>query len=133
MLQSRIVYGGLKEITVETVGGSDTRLPLNSKHLTVGHLRQIGEAMWLPTTASLDEMQGMVKGHLVDQGKEPVNVQVWLQEDTGITLCDEDGAFLSIKAPEPVPEVPTPLVSLDLPSMTTESDTSLRADLEKAQ
>ena len=99
----------LAERVVETAGASsDIRLPLNSKRLTVSHLRQIGEALGLPTAASLDELRGMIEGLLVEQGKEPMNVQVWLQEDTGITLYDEGGSFLAIKPPVSAPDHTSP-------------------------
>lgn len=49
------------------------RLPLNSK-LIAAHLRQLNEALELPTTGSADEFRQQFEGHLVE--REDPNVQV---------------------------------------------------------
>ena len=56
-------------------------LPLNSKRLTVHHLRWLSEALGLPTTGSADQMQQLIEGKLQsDHGRETGNVQVVIKE-----------------------------------------------------
>jgi len=50
-------------------------LPLNSKWLTAHHLRQISEALQLPTSGSADQVRQPIEGKLrSDLDREPSNV-----------------------------------------------------------
>ena len=75
-------------------------VPLNSKRLTVTHLRAIAKAMNLPTGASTDEVRQIIEGELSRRKKEPRNVQVVVSEDGGVILQDEDGPFLIVEEPQ---------------------------------
>ena len=78
--------------------------PLNSKRLTVSHLRMIAQAMKLPTGVSTDEVRQLVEGELTGVGKEPQNVQVAIKEDGSIVLQDKDGPFLTVEEAEELRE-----------------------------
>ena len=62
-----------------------------SKRLTKAYLSQIAEEFDLPTIASVAEMRQIIKGKLVEMGKEPHNVQVELD-------AREEGEFLNLPA-----------------------------------
>ncbi len=75
------------------------RVPLNSKRLTAGHLRRLAEALQLPTTTSADELCQMIDGKLIEEGKDPHNVQVVLEgvePKSEFSLEDADGRFLDV-------------------------------------
>ena len=101
------------------------RLPLNSKRLKTTHLRQIRKALDLPTSVSVDEIRGLIEGKLAESGRQPMNVQVTIGDDSSLTLSDEDGVFLSVKAPEREYKSPSPQDVDDLPDDST-LETQLR-------
>ena len=80
------------------------RLPLNSKRLTVGHLRRLASALEVPTGASADEIRQMIDGKLSEAGLEVPNVQVILptsEPGCEFSLEDEEGKFLTVPAIAP--------------------------------
>ena len=101
------------------------RLPLNSRRLKTTHLRQIRKALDLPTLASVDKIHGLIEGKLAESGRQPMNVQVTIGDDSSLTLSYEDGAFLSVKAPEREHKSPSPRDVDDLPDDST-LETQLR-------
>ena len=85
--------------------GLDRRLlPLNSKRLTRGYVNAIARALELPTQGSVTETRQMIDGKLGDDNREPLNIQVVIEEDhagvEAVSLIDADGVFLG-----PVPVV----------------------------
>ena len=74
---------------------------LNSKRLLAVHVKAIAEGMGLPTKAATDELRQLIDGHLSEQGWEPPNVQVVIQEEgkefVSLYLVDESGVFKEIK------------------------------------
>ena len=79
------------------------RLPLNSKRLTVNHLRQLASKVGVPTTVSPDELCQMIDGKLAEEGRDTPNVQVVLlsaEPDSEFFLEDEEGKFLTVVAVE---------------------------------
>ena len=85
-------------------GGRRTRLPipLNSKRLTVVHLKRLALALDLPMTAASEELRQMVERKLEEQGREPLNVQVILGTTPHdvFRLQDADGIFLTVEEEE---------------------------------
>ena len=84
--------------------GPRARLPLNSKRLTAEQIKRVGRALDVPTDASVDEVHVMVEGKLREMEHDPANVQV-VVGSAGLSLCGEDGEFLSITDP-PSTEAP---------------------------
>ena len=75
------------------------RLPLNSKRLTVSHLRRLASEVGVPTAASADELRQMIDGKLAEDGKDTPNVQVVLpsaEPNSEFYLQDEEGTFLTV-------------------------------------
>ena len=74
---------------------------LNSKRLLAVHVKAVAEGMGLPTKAATDELRQLIDGHLSEQGREPPNVQVVIQEEgkefVSLYLVDESGVFKEIK------------------------------------
>lgn len=67
----------------EAVGLPHGRLyPLNSKRLTAAHLRQLAEALKLPTMGAVDEIRQMIEGKL-QETREANNVQVVIAGNGG--------------------------------------------------
>ena len=61
-------------------------------------MKAIAEGMELLTKAATDELQQLIDGHLNEQGREPPNVQVVIQEEGAfLYLVDESGVFKEIK------------------------------------
>ena len=113
-------------------------LPLNSKRLTAAHLRQIAEALGLPTTGSADELRSMVEGKLgTDCGREVRNVQAIVQDtpriDTKVLLMDEEGVFLETTPFQRAgKDVGTEIESIEQAlAEATQQNTELSAELEK--
>ena len=91
--------GEEKESRERTEIPSGRVVPLNSRRLTATHLRQVAEALGLPTTGSTDQLRQLIEGKLEsDKHVEAANVQVVLQEEqrveTKFFLMDENGVFL---------------------------------------
>ena len=85
--------------------GPDRKLlPLNSKRLTGGYVNAIARALELPTLGSVTEPRQMIDSKLGDDNREPLNIQVVIEEDhagvEAVSLIDVDGVFLG-----PVPVV----------------------------
>ena len=55
-------------------------LALNSKKLTVAHLKRLAEGLHLPTTTVVGEIRQIIEGKVAGEGHDPRNVQVLLQE-----------------------------------------------------
>ena len=72
MNSDHFLEGVKSELSLE-ISRPRTRFPLNSKRLTVSHLKQIAAAMGLPTTASADELRQMIESEVQSRGR---NVQV---------------------------------------------------------
>ena len=75
-------------------------LPLNSKRQMAGHLKRIVKALGLPTTAVGDEIQQMIEGKLLGDGRELWNMQVIFDVGTpgvAFVLQDEEAEFLTVE------------------------------------
>ena len=88
-------------------GGGSKTVPLNSRRLTAQILRSLAAGLDIPTSASNEELWQMIKGKLLEQEREPRDVQVVIMaaatEGTGasperIMLQDEDGVFLEVES-----------------------------------
>lgn len=78
-------------------------LPLNSKRLTQGLLKQLARAMELPTAASSNDLRQMIACKLEGLGRDPMNVQVVLRERARgphLSMQDEGGTFVEAEPPE---------------------------------
>ena len=80
---------------------ASTRLPLNLRRMTVGHICRLVSELGMPTSASSDELRQMIDGKVEELGKDVMNVQfVLVSNETGseFLLEDEHGKFLTIPA-----------------------------------
>ena len=87
------------------------RAPLNSRWLTGKCLKLIATALKLPAGAPNSDLLVMIEAKVTEQGHEPGNVQVVMEEGTlqgRITLQDEEGEFLDVEPlkPDSVQEQP---------------------------
>ena len=73
---------------------------MNSKRLGAAYLHRIAAELGLPTTAPLKDVRQMIDGKLLEESKEPRNVQITVGVDEGgakqLTLQDAGGIFLEI-------------------------------------
>ena len=74
-------------------------VPLNSRRVTAPILRCVAAGLGLPTAASVEELRQMIDGKLLEQGREPRDVQVVIAPaETGtperVLLQDSDGILL---------------------------------------
>ena len=69
-------------------------LPLNWKRLVAAYIKAIAESMELPSKASTDEVRQLIEGKLLENGREPRNVQVIVQEPTEEGMGDRVCLFL---------------------------------------
>ena len=80
--------------------------PLNSKRLTSPYLRCVARAMELPTKGAVDETRLIIEGKLVGMGRDPLNVQVLVAEDSHgrefVSLRDVGGVFVEAGALEKI-------------------------------
>lgn len=77
-----------------------TVMPMNSKRLTKTYLSRIAEKLELPTKGSAEETRQIIKGKLLEMGREPRNVQIELEfreEEEFILLRDADGVFVEVE------------------------------------
>ena len=130
----------VEEITQEGAAeGHRTRLPipLTSKRLTAAHLKRLATALGISTMAAGDKVRQMVEGRLVEQGREPRNMQVVLGATPRDAFClkDADGTFLTVDAEEDAPVGGTPEQSNTEAEESGNESETLRAELEavKAQ
>ena len=88
-------------------GGGSKTVPLNSRRLTAQILRSLAAGLDIPTSASNEKLRHMIEGKLLEQEREPRDVQVVIMaaetEGTGaspgrILLQDEDGVFLDVES-----------------------------------
>ena len=85
-------------------GGGSKTVPLNSRRLTAKILRSLAAGLDIPTSASNEELRQMIEGKLLEQEREPRDVQVVIMaaatEGTGASpeLQDEDGVFLEVES-----------------------------------
>ena len=85
------------------LGMAAIRLPLNSRRLTVNHLRYLAAELEVPTSASTDKIRQMIDGKLAESGKDVMNVQAVLvsaQPTCEFYLEDADGKFLTVPEAE---------------------------------
>ena len=84
-------------------GGSRRRvLPLNSRRLTAGLLRQLAGGLGVPASASQGDLLTLIEGKLEEASHDPLHTQVVLREVEGgthISLQDETGVFEEIDPP----------------------------------
>ena len=93
--------------------GVPIRLPLNSRRLTVNHLRRLASELEVPTSTSADELCQMIDSKLKEGSKEVQNVQVVLisaQPTSEFSLKDKDGKFFTVPAAEPEFHPPPPRI-----------------------
>ena len=76
---------------------------LNSRRLGAVYVKEIAKGMGLPTKAAGDELRQLIEGHLSEEGREPPNVQVIIDEKTRqekgrcLYLADDSGVFKEIR------------------------------------
>ncbi len=79
---------------------------LNSRRLGAAYVKEIAKGMGLPTKAAGDELRQLIEGHLSEEGREPPNVQVIIEEKTRqekgkaywcLYLADDSGVFKEIR------------------------------------
>lgn len=83
-----------------TSGRAPQTLPLNSRRLTATLLRQLAGGLGVPTTAARGDLLTMIEATLTDEGRNPLHIQVVLQEVEGgtyIRLRDESGIFKEVE------------------------------------
>lgn len=77
--------------------------PFNSKQFTVAYMQQPTCSSWHESwkcrLASSDDVRQMIEGKLQEIGREPANVQVIVQQESGgsrvhLSLQDAEGVFL---------------------------------------
>ena len=79
---------------------------LNSRRLGAAYVKEIAKGIGLPTKAAGDELRQLIEGHLSEEGREPPNVQVIIEEKTSqekgkaywcLYLADDSGVFKEIR------------------------------------
>ena len=78
---------------------SHVRMPLNLSRITAGQLHQLGKALGLTSSGSIDDQRLIVEGKISEMGHEPYNVQVVFEEyssDASFQLCNEGYDFLTV-------------------------------------
>lgn len=125
----------VEEVTQE--GSSEGRrarlpIPLNSKRFMAAHLKRLAMALGIPTTAVDDKMRQIVEGRLVEQRREPWNVQVVLGAMPHHTFClkDADGTFLMVDTEVDAPAGGTPEQSNPESEESGNESGMLQAELE---
>ena len=112
-------------------------LPLNSKRLTAVHVRQLANALDLPTSGSVDQLWQLVEGKLMSEsGREVCNVQVIVQEtakfESKLSLVDERGVFLETMPHTSTGEEASSELEVALEE-ATQQNTELSAELESVR
>ena len=84
--------------------GKKVTYPLVSKRISLAQLRQLAQALDLPSAGNSSDLQVIVEGKLREMERDPSGVQLVLEEDVGggqhtILLEDENGPFLEIVSP----------------------------------
>ena len=72
-------------------GRTHVRLLLNSTSITAGQLRQLGLALGITISGSINDQRLVVEGKLSDEGHDPCNIQVVFAEyssEAAFVLCD---------------------------------------------
>ena len=109
-------------------------LPLNSRRMTGLLLRQLAVELRLPTSGTVEDTRQLIIGKLEEMGKEPMNVQVRLQDTAGgleISLQDADGIFLKASPEEsPLTREREDVGQVEAPTEEGESLQSLRQQLK---
>ena len=81
-------------------GGGTQTYPLNSRRINAAYLHEIAAELGLPTSAALDEIRQMIEGKLLEESRDPMNVQVVVGGEGGgakqLRLRDESGTFLEV-------------------------------------
>ena len=83
--------------------GSRRTLPLNSRRLTAGLLRQLagGLGLGVPAGAAQGDLLTMIEGKLAEVGRDALHTQVVLDQRTHImSLQDETGLFQEMPPPQ---------------------------------
>ena len=112
-------------------------LPLNSKRVTNRHLKQICEALALPTTGSGDQMHQLIEGKLCSEefGREPANIQVLVSEynlvEVKLSLVDEGDVFLETSPVTKVSDLRADLSRQDEVADAREEVVCLKQQLEQ--
>ena len=70
-----------------------SRYPLNSKKLTVAHLRALAEAIGLPTLGSADQLRQCIEGKLQTERDDPNVVVIVRDVEQILSLADSEGEF----------------------------------------
>ena len=100
-----------------------TRYPLNSRQLTLAHLRTIAEALGLPRAGSANQLRQCIEGKLQTEREDP-NVVVVARENTRgetiLVLADSEGDFLETEpvstSRQPTRQLPPTLDGEEIPS-----------------
>ena len=77
-------------------------IPLNARRVTLSILRQIGEALGVPSSSSATnaELKLMVEGRLTEMGYDPANVQVIVSDDINepMYLVNDEGVIKRVES-----------------------------------
>ena len=83
--------------------GKKVTYPLVSKRISLAQLRQLAQALGLPSAGNSSDLQVIVEGKLREMERDPSGVQLVLEEDVGggqqAILLEESGPFLEIVSP----------------------------------
>lgn len=72
-------------------------LPLNSKRLTKKLMKQLAVALEVPTSATPDDLRQLISGRLEEMEREPMNVQVLVQETPPQIVPQPEGHGWSVR------------------------------------
>lgn len=115
---------------------------MNSKRLMAAYIKAIARNMELPTNASTDEVRQLIEGKLEEEGREPRNVQVIVQEPLEGTrdaareyarlfLVDETGVFREVEVSAPVTTETAEMTSLSQADGLEEEPEDISLELEQ--
>ena len=106
-------------------------IPLNSKRLTVTHLRRLANSIGVPVDAGGEELRQMIDGKLLEMGREPRNVQVFVGATSRDEFClrDMSGTILTVEEDGGVDEQSSGEEDLDTVSTLAE----MREELESVK
>ena len=109
-------------------------IPLNSRCLTMTHLRRLASSIGVPADAAGEEVRQMIDGKLIEMGREPRNVQLILGEApcNEFRLQDMSGTILTVEVEDTVDEQSSEEEGGDKASMLAEMQ-ALREELESVR
>ena len=109
-------------------------IPLNSRRLTMMHLKRLTSSIGVPTDVAGEEVRQMIDGKLIEMGREPRNVQVILggMPRDEFRLQDMSGTILTVEVEDTADKQSSEKEDGDKVSMLAEMRT-LREELESVK